>query len=59
MRLDPLACLTTGDLGPLSALCDLAEEFGCIMMVDDAHASGPITFALDAFRKVGSELGLI
>jgi glycine C-acetyltransferase len=29
-----------GDLGPLLALCDLAEEFGCIMMVDDAHASG-------------------
>src|SRR5688572_26659862 len=29
-----------GDLGPLPALCDLAEEFDCIMMVDDAHASG-------------------
>jgi glycine C-acetyltransferase len=29
-----------GDLGRLPALCDLAEEFGCIMMVDDAHASG-------------------
>jgi len=29
-----------GDLGPLPGLCDLAEEFGCIMMVDDAHASG-------------------
>ena len=29
-----------GDLGPLPALCQLAEEFGCIMMVDDAHASG-------------------
>jgi glycine C-acetyltransferase len=29
-----------GDLGPLPALCDLAEESGCIMMVDDAHASG-------------------
>ncbi len=29
-----------GDLGPLPALCDLAEQFGCIMMVDDAHASG-------------------
>src|SRR5215218_6989378 len=29
-----------GDLGPLPALCDLAEAFGCIMMVDDAHASG-------------------
>jgi len=29
-----------GDLGALPALCDAAEEFGCIMMVDDAHASG-------------------
>jgi glycine C-acetyltransferase len=29
-----------GDLGRLPALCDLADEFGCIMMVDDAHASG-------------------
>jgi glycine C-acetyltransferase len=29
-----------GDLGPLPDLCDVAEEFGCIMMVDDAHASG-------------------
>ena len=29
-----------GDLGPLPELCDLADEFGCVMMVDDAHASG-------------------
>ena len=29
-----------GDLGSLPALCALAEETGCIMMVDDAHASG-------------------
>lgn len=29
-----------GDLGPLPALCALAEEYGAIMMVDDAHASG-------------------
>jgi glycine C-acetyltransferase len=29
-----------GDLGVLPALCALAEEYGCIMMVDDAHASG-------------------
>ncbi len=29
-----------GDLGALPQLCDIAEEFGCIMMVDDAHASG-------------------
>jgi len=29
-----------GDLGALPELCALADEFGCIMMVDDAHASG-------------------
>ena len=29
-----------GDIGPLPELCTLAEEYGCIMMVDDAHASG-------------------
>jgi glycine C-acetyltransferase len=29
-----------GDIADLSELCDLAERFNCIMMVDDAHASG-------------------
>jgi len=29
-----------GDLGAVPALCHLADEFGSIMMVDDAHASG-------------------
>jgi glycine C-acetyltransferase len=29
-----------GDLGALPELCGVAEEFGAIMMVDDAHASG-------------------
>src|SRR5687768_16084103 len=29
-----------GDLGALPELCALAEEYSCIMMVDDAHASG-------------------
>src|SRR5215207_9041193 len=29
-----------GDVGPLPDLCALAEETGCIMMGDDAHASG-------------------
>jgi glycine C-acetyltransferase len=29
-----------GDIGPLPALCELAEKYGAIMMVDDAHASG-------------------
>ncbi len=29
-----------GDIGPLPGLCALAEKYGAIMMVDDAHASG-------------------
>jgi glycine C-acetyltransferase len=29
-----------GDLGRVPELCTLAEEYGAIMMVDDAHASG-------------------
>jgi len=29
-----------GDIAPLPELCGLAEKYGCIMMVDDAHASG-------------------
>jgi glycine C-acetyltransferase len=29
-----------GDIGPVDRLCDLADKYGAIMMVDDAHASG-------------------
>ena len=29
-----------GDIGPVGKLADLAERYGAIMMVDDAHASG-------------------
>ncbi len=29
-----------GDIGPVDKLCDLAEKYRAIMMVDDAHASG-------------------
>jgi len=29
-----------GDIGPLPALCDVAEKYRAIMMVDDAHSSG-------------------
>jgi glycine C-acetyltransferase len=29
-----------GDIADLPALCDLAERFNCVMMVDDAHSSG-------------------
>src|SRR5277367_3943433 len=29
-----------GDIGPLPALVEIAERYGAIMMVDDAHSSG-------------------
>src|SRR5450755_4379059 len=29
-----------GDIGPLPGLCDAAEKYGAVMMVDDAHSSG-------------------
>ena len=29
-----------GDIAPVPALCDVAEKYGAIMMVDDAHSSG-------------------
>ena len=29
-----------GDIAPLPKLCDLAEKYDCIMMIDDAHSSG-------------------
>jgi glycine C-acetyltransferase len=29
-----------GDIGPVDTLADLAERYGAIMMIDDAHASG-------------------
>ncbi|MFN3322019.1 MAG: glycine C-acetyltransferase [Bryobacteraceae bacterium] len=29
-----------GDIGPLPGLVEIAEKYGAIMMVDDAHASG-------------------
>jgi len=29
-----------GDIAPLPQLCDLAERYNCMMMVDDAHSSG-------------------
>ncbi|GGA74117.1 8-amino-7-oxononanoate synthase/2-amino-3-ketobutyrate coenzyme A ligase [Edaphobacter acidisoli] len=29
-----------GDIGPVDRLCELADRYGAIMMVDDAHASG-------------------
>lgn len=29
-----------GDIAPLPGLVELAERYGCIMMIDDAHSSG-------------------
>jgi glycine C-acetyltransferase len=29
-----------GDIGPLPGLCEIAEKYGAVMMVDDAHSSG-------------------
>src|SRR5437899_8671847 len=46
-----------GDIGPLPALCDLAEKYGAIMMVDDAHASGVLgsngSGTIDHFNVLG------
>jgi glycine C-acetyltransferase len=46
-----------GDIGPLPALCALAEKYGAIMMVDDAHASGVLgrngRGTIDHFRVHG------
>ncbi len=29
-----------GDYAPLESICELAEQFGCMVMVDEAHAAG-------------------
>ena len=46
-----------GDIGPLPGLCDLAEKYGAIMMVDDAHASGVLGRSgrgtIDHFKQHG------
>ena len=46
-----------GDIGPLPALCQLAEKYGAIMMVDDAHSSGVLgrngRGTIDHFRVHG------
>src|SRR6476620_11789673 len=46
-----------GDIGSLPGLCDLAEKYGAIMMVDDAHASGVLgrngRGTIDHFKQHG------
>src|ERR1700739_1515143 len=46
-----------GDIGPLPALCDLAEKYGAIMMIDDAHSSGVLGHCgrgtVDHFKQHG------
>jgi hypothetical protein len=37
-----------GDIAPLPQLVELAEKYGCIMMIDDAHASGVLGRLLNA-----------
>jgi glycine C-acetyltransferase len=31
-----------GEIAPLSAICDLAERYGALVMVDDSHATGVV-----------------
>ena len=55
-----------GDIGPVHQLADLAEEYGAIMMVDDAHASGVLgrngrgsIDHFDAHGKVDIQVGTL
>src|SRR5216110_297624 len=46
-----------GDIGALPGLCDAAEKYGAIMMVDDAHSSGVLgrngRGTIDHFKQHG------
>jgi glycine C-acetyltransferase len=44
-----------GDVAPLDRLCDVAEEHGIILMVDDAHGEGVLG---DGGRGIVDEFGL-
>jgi glycine C-acetyltransferase len=46
-----------GDIGPVGALAELAEKYGAIMMVDDAHASGVL--GRNAHGKVDIQVGTL
>ena len=55
-----------GDIGPVGALADLAEKYGAIMMVDDAHACGVLgrngrgsVDHFDAHGKVDVQVGTL
>lgn len=44
-----------GDIAPLPAICDLAEEYDALVMVDDCHATG---YLGDHGRGTGDYFGL-
>ena len=53
-----------GDIGPVAELAALAEKYGAIMMVDDAHASGVLgrngRGSVDHFvQKTGMDHGMV
>ncbi len=55
-----------GDIGPLNKLTELAERYGAIMMVDDAHSSGVLgrngRGTVDHFQlhgRVGVQVGTL
>lgn len=33
-----------GDIAPLDKICDLADKYGALVMIDDCHATGRIHF---------------
>ena len=55
-----------GDIAPLPQLVDVAEKYGCMFMVDDAHASGVLgkngRGSIDHFNlhgRVGVQMGTL
>ncbi len=44
-----------GDVAPLAELCDLAERYGCLLVIDEAHASG--VFGLRRAGGVAEDVG--
>lgn len=51
-----------GDVADLPAICDLAEEFGAMVMVDESHATGffgPTGRGAVEFHGVGSRVDIV